>query len=56
MADQHKDRIKIPRKHEVCSNEIATMISEGGLGADKYYEIDNDMEGEDFTESISNNG
>lgn len=37
-----KDRIKIEvdRKKEMRTKEISKMISEGGLGADKYYDIE----------------
>lgn len=32
-------KIKIDRKKEMRTKEISKMISEGGLGADKYYDI-----------------
>jgi len=33
------DRIRIDRKHEMRTEAISKMISEGGLGADNYYNI-----------------
>lgn len=40
MTNQDKNRLKIDKKKEMRTKEISKMISEGGLGADKYYEID----------------
>ncbi len=33
------DRKKIVKKNETRTEEIADMIDEGGMGADKYYDI-----------------
>ncbi|MDV6379503.1 hypothetical protein ORD22_14905 [Sporosarcina sp. GW1-11] len=33
------DRKKIIKKKEMRTKEISKMISEGGLGSDKYYDI-----------------
>lgn len=33
------DRKKIVKKNETRTDEIAEMIDEGGMGADKYYKI-----------------
>lgn len=33
------DRMRIDRKHEMRTKAISKMISEGGLGADNYYNI-----------------
>ncbi len=33
------DRKKIVKKNEMRTEEIADMIGEGGIGADKYYDI-----------------
>lgn len=37
MTDE--ERIKIERKKEMRTKGISKMISEGGLGADNYYNI-----------------
>lgn len=37
-----KKRPTIERKHEMRNKGISKMISEGGLGADKYYNIHKD--------------
>ncbi|MGM8365644.1 hypothetical protein ACLIBG_09190 [Virgibacillus sp. W0181] len=37
MSD--KERLKIKKKNEMRTKDISRMIDEGGLGADKYYEI-----------------
>ncbi len=34
-----RDRIQIDRKQEMRTKAISRMISEGGLGADNYYNI-----------------
>ena len=39
MADKKRDNIEIDKQHEMRSKGISKMISEGGLGADKYYKI-----------------
>lgn len=39
MTNQDRERIKIDRKNEMRTGEIAKMIGEGGIGADKYYDI-----------------
>jgi hypothetical protein len=39
MTDHDRAKIKINKEKEMRSKEISKMISEGGLGADKYYDI-----------------
>lgn len=40
MTKRDRMRIKIDRDKEMRTEEISKMIDEGGLGADKYYEIE----------------
>lgn len=42
MTKRDKDKVKIEKKKEMRTKEISKMISEGGLGADNYYEIKKD--------------
>lgn len=49
MTD-HYD-IKIDKKKETRTKDISKMISEGGLGADKYYNIVKESTSEDDTDS-----
>ena len=37
MSD--KKRLEIKKKNEMRTKDISEMIDEGGLGADKYYDI-----------------
>lgn len=41
-----KDRIVVNKEKEMRTKEISKMISEGGLGSDKYYEIKKDRQTE----------
>jgi len=34
------DRLKITKEKEMRTKEISKMISEGGLGSEKYYDIE----------------
>lgn len=49
MTDHHD--IKIDKKNETRTKDISKMISEGGLGADKYYNIVKEPSSEDDTDS-----
>lgn len=42
MSNNDSNKIKINKENETRSKEISKMINEGGLGADKYYEIKKD--------------
>ena len=44
------DRKEIVRTHEMRTKEISKMIGEGGMGADKYYDIKKIPPAEDVTE------
>lgn len=44
-----RDRIQIDRKMEMRTKAISKMISEGGLGADNYYNIIKDPSLEEET-------
>ncbi|ARF13999.1 hypothetical protein [Sporosarcina ureae] len=44
------DRIEIIKKNEMRTKEISKMIGEGGIGADKYYDIRKKISSEDVTE------
>ena len=44
-----RDRIQIDRKKEMRTKAISKMISEGGLGADNYYNIIKDPSIEEET-------
>lgn len=39
MSEEKRRAIEIDRKKEMRNRGISKMISEGGLGADKYYDI-----------------
>lgn len=39
MTNQDKSRVEIKKEKEMRTEGISKMISEGGLGADKYYDI-----------------
>lgn len=39
MTNQDKSRVEIKKEKEMRTKGISKMISEGGLGADKYYDI-----------------
>jgi len=39
MEEINRDRRKIERIMEMGTEEISKMIDEGGIGADKYYQI-----------------
>ncbi|MBY0222154.1 hypothetical protein ABZ756_06510 [Mammaliicoccus sciuri] len=39
MTHQDRTKIKIDKDKEMRTKEISKMISEGGLGAEKYYDI-----------------
>jgi len=39
MTNQDRAKIKIDKKKEMRTKEISRMIGEGGLGAEKYYDI-----------------
>lgn len=39
MDNRNRPKIKIDKKKETRTKEISKMINEGGLGADKYYNI-----------------
>lgn len=55
MSD--KERRKIKKRNEMRTEDISRMIDEGGLGADKYYDIvknksgDNDLNYNESRES-----
>ena len=55
MMTDH-DRIKIDRKREIRTKDISKMISEGGLGADNYYNIIKDPSNEEETNERENPG
>lgn len=40
MSKNERPKIKITKEKEMRTKEISKMISEGGLGAEKYYEIE----------------
>lgn len=40
------ERIRVKKKHEMRTKDISKMIDEGGLGADKYYDIEKKIEAE----------
>lgn len=40
MANHNNKQVKIDKKKEKRTKEISKMISEGGLGADRYYDIE----------------
>lgn len=40
MSKQENEKIKINKKKETRTKEISKMISEGGLGAENYYDIE----------------
>lgn len=42
MVQNNKHHKQIERKGETRMKEIAQMINEGGLGAEKYYDIKKD--------------
>ncbi|PIC76141.1 MULTISPECIES: hypothetical protein [Sporosarcina] len=44
------DRKEIIKKNEMRTKEISKMIGEGGIGADKYYDIRKKISPEDVTE------
>lgn len=44
------DRLEIIKKNEMRTKEISKMIGEGGIGADKYYDIKKKLPQEDVTE------
>ncbi|PID20224.1 hypothetical protein CSV61_15820 [Sporosarcina sp. P3] len=50
------DRIEIIKKNEMRTKEISKMIGEGGIGADKYYDIRKKPAPEDVTESREDQG
>lgn len=39
MTNHGREKIQIDKKKEMRTKEISKMIGEGGLGADKYYDI-----------------
>jgi len=39
MSKRGRKKVKVDPKKEMRTKEISTMISEGGLGADRYYKI-----------------
>jgi len=39
MEKRDRAKIKIDKRKEMRTKEISRMIDEGGLGADKYYNI-----------------
>lgn len=40
MGESGRKKIEVDRKKETRTKEISKMISEGGLGADRYYKIE----------------
>lgn len=40
MDEDERKRIHIDKKNETRTKEISKMISEGGLGSEKYYDIE----------------
>lgn len=40
MSESKRKKIEVDRKKEMRTKEISKMISEGGLGADRYYKIE----------------
>ncbi|PID01572.1 hypothetical protein CSV67_13605 [Sporosarcina sp. P2] len=49
------DRQEIIRKNEMRSKEISKMIGEGGIGAEKYYDIRKKTSTEDTPEEQKEN-
>ncbi|PID15313.1 hypothetical protein CSV63_09115 [Sporosarcina sp. P34] len=49
------DRQEIIRKNEMRSKEISKMIGEGGIGAEKYYDIRKKTSTEDTPEEHKEN-
>lgn len=48
-----RDRLKVDKKEEMRTKGISKMISEGGLGADNYYNI---VKGEEMDEDQKDKG
>ena len=46
-----RERPKVTKKKEMRTKEISKMISEGGLGSEKYYEIEKKTEKEETNEN-----
>jgi len=44
------ERLKITKEKEMRTKEISKMISEGGLGSEKYYEIEKKITEEETDE------
>lgn len=53
MTDE--ERIKVNRKQEMRTKGISKMISEGGLGADNYYNIIKDPTAEEASNVTDEN-
>lgn len=49
-----KDRIVVNKEKETRTKEISKMISEGGLGSDKYYEIKKERAAQEKADKKSN--
>lgn len=54
MKEKRED-MKIERTHERRTKGISKMIDEGGLGADKYYNIKKDTSTEEEVDEKSEN-
>lgn len=50
MTNTEKHDIEIDKTKEPRTKEISKMIGEGGLGADKYYDIKKETDQEDEKE------
>lgn len=46
-----RDKIKIDKTKETRTKDISQMIAEGGLGADKYYNVVKESPSEEEAES-----
>jgi len=47
MSNRGRGKIKIDKKKEMRTKDISRMIGEGGLGADKYYDIEKSSSNEE---------
>lgn len=43
MKMSEQKRLKVKKEHEMRTKDISRMIAEGGMGADKYYNIVKDQ-------------
>lgn len=54
MTKRDRSEIKIEKKREMRTKDISKMIAEGGLGAEKYYDIKKGTAAEKNTETPKN--